>query len=770
MYLSLNWLKDYLDIPKNITPEIIAEKLTMHTVEVEKTFPLAQSLDNVIVGKVLEVSKHENADKLKVTIVDCGDEKRQIVCGAPNVEPNIFVAVALPGAILPSGMEIKVAEVRGVKSTGMICAADELGIGVDHEGIMILNSKKAKVGQAFSEYLELDDIIFEIDNKSLSHRPDLFGHLGISRELAAALNLKTKKVKIEEIIVGTEKLDIKIEDKKLCPVYSAIKITNIEIDESPNWLKNRLQAVGLKPINNIVDITNYIMFDLGQPLHAFDASKVKKVRVRLAKEGEKLMCLDNKERELKNTNLMIADGKNPIAIAGIVGGTNYSINNDTKEIIIESANFNAQSIRKTSTNLNIRTDASTRYEKGQDPENCLLALKKAVQLIKKVMPKASVASEIFIEDNLEKTPRTITLESSYLNESMGMEMDFKVATKTLENLGFQVDKNNVIVPSFRMKDIINKEDLLEEVVRIYGFDNIPATLPKLELSLPIENINFKIEDQIKELLAKDAKMTEVYNYSFVSEEALRKLEIDASNYIRLANPLNESQALLRQSLLPGLINNLNQNQRKADTLKFFEIGNVFFPLQDEDNLPYQEKKVALGISGNNAMAEIKGILKLLFKNNELSFLPAENKPEKYGEIIVNHKKIGIIQNIENKTEIALAEMSLLEIVNILMSSPIQHEEQSKYPTLERDLAFVVDEKILYNDLYEQIKDFHPLITKIELFDVYSGRNLSDHKKSLAFHISYRSNDKTLTAKEVDEIQKELINKLAERFDAQIRDF
>jgi len=368
MYISLNWLKDFVKIPTKIEAAEIAKQLTSHTVEVEGFINQSEQFNKIVIGKVLEVKKHPNADRLRLAVVDIKKEKLNIVCGAPNLAEGQLVPVALIGAILPGGLEIKESEIRGEKSSGMICAEDELGIGKSHEGIIVLN-ENAKIGESFAKYLKVNDIILEVDNKSLSNRPDLLNHYGIARELSVIFDLSLKpyekflEKKFHFLTAKENKLEVKVEDKEACPRYMAVKIDGLEVKESPAWLKERLIAVNQKPINNIVDLTNYVMLECGQPLHSFDATKVEKIVVRRGQKNEIFETLDEKERNLNEDDLLITDGKNPIAVAGVMGGKNSGINNETKNIVLESANFKAANVRKTSQKLGLRTEASTRYEK-----------------------------------------------------------------------------------------------------------------------------------------------------------------------------------------------------------------------------------------------------------------------------------------------------------------------------------------------------------------------------------------------------------------------
>ena len=798
MQLSLNWLKDFVDIPKGVSALELGKRLTLHTVEVEKVEAQAEKFKNIIVGKILEVKPHPNADRLRLALVDIGKEKLEIVCGAPNIKPDQFVPVALVGAILPNGMEIKPAEIRGVKSNGMLCAEDELGLGSDHNGILILD--KAKVGQSFSGYLNLNDVIIEVDNKSITHRADLWSHYGMARDISAFLNSKFKtykpKVGILKAKKVTFKFDVKIENFSLCPRYMAIGIAGIKIAPSPKWMQDRLAAAGMRPINNIVDVTNYVMLELGQPLHAFDKNFIDKIIVRTAKTGEIIETLDGVKRKLESDMLVIANQTKPVAVAGVMGGTNSEINDQTNSIIIESANFNFNSVRKTAQKLGLRTEASMRFEKGLDPNLCELALSRAVELILQICPDASVATSLVDEKKYKLDQGPIKLDLNWLNKFIGYEFTNKQVKQILEKLGFIVkpSSNNfkVTVPSWRaVHDVSLPEDLAEEVVRIYGYNNLKAELPKIDLIPPLVIEERLLVRKIKNILSMGAGLTETYNYSFLSRQQVEKLKFDS--VVELANPLSEDLVILRPSLIPAILENIKNNQADEAEIAIYEIGSVFLKKDGEikkddsgrDKLPFQEKRLVIALASDETedlFRKLKGVIEFLLKylNLEVIF---EFEITKYNKstsakIIADGHNIGFMAELEKsvkqsfgvKKSAVIAEISLSELLNLVKNSPVkQFKESPRYPAVSRDLAFVVNKKILYNNIKKQIINFDDLIKEVELFDVYQGDKLGEDKKSLAFHIIYQA-DKTLTSKEVDEVQEKLIKHLKKEFEAKIRDF
>jgi len=806
MLLSLNWLKDFIKIPKGISPEDLASRLTMHTVEVEGWSDQALNFKGVVIGKILEVIKHPNADRLRITKVDIKKEILTIVCGAPNIEVGQLVPVATIGTILPNGLEIKESEIRGEKSYGMLCAEDELGLGTSHEGILVLD-KKAKIGQSLSEYLGLNDIILEIDNKSLSNRSDLWGHYGMAREIGTFYEseLKTYSSFLEPAIIPKEeKLDIRVEEKKLCPRYMALAISNIKISQSPKWLKDRLIAIGLRPINNIVDVTNYVMFETGQPLHAFAKDKVEKIIVRLAKKDEHIETLDGKERELAEDMLVIASTNGPIAIAGVMGGKLSAVTDETTEIIIEAANFEAVSIRKTSGKLGLRTDASMRYEKSLDPNLTEMALRRAYSLIKTICKNAEVISSISDISNFSLSQEPVILSLDWVNDKIGQEIPKKQIMSILERLGFIIEDQgselSIIIPTWRAaKDVTIREDILEEIIRVYGYDNIVTAAPLISLDPPEILAERVLEKEIKNLLALNLGLSETYNYSFVGEGQLKKLNLDSGNYLKLVNPISDLGTMLRQSLLIGLLNNIKTNQFNYNEIRLFELGRVYLDApgifnksgDDKERLPYQEKRLAFVLSGKNGdyFSEAKGIVQSLIetvyhKTWEVEFVAVEDFPaytdnKQSVRVRIGNHDLGLVATINNevrnnyglKNEIVFVELNFVELLILFGNCKmLKYEAAPKYPAISRDLAFVVDSRMLYNDLRREIKSFNDLIIEVELFDSYQGGKLGEDQKSLAFHIVYQSLERTLRTEEIDAIQNNLISVLEEKFHAQIRNF
>ncbi|HAM88709.1 MAG: Phenylalanine-tRNA ligase beta subunit [Candidatus Falkowbacteria bacterium GW2011_GWC2_38_22] len=821
MYLSLNWLKDYIDLPKSITPDELGNRLTLSTVEIDSVEKQEEKFKNIMVGKILEVKAHPNAERLRLARVDIGAKEEWIVCGAPNIEAGQMVPVALVGAVLPSGVEIKQAEIRGIKSCGMLCAPDEIGLGEDHNGIMILE-KGAKVGQKLAEYLKIDDVLFEVDNKSITNRPDLWGHIGMARDINAFLEIKPKKTmtdilagKKEDIVLEDEtvKIDVKVDNFELCPRYMAVALGNIKIAPSPAWMAERLIAVGVRPINNIVDATNYIMLDLGQPLHAFDFENIASVKkenggegkilVRTAKADEEIVTLDGQTRKLDKEMLVITDSEKPVAIAGVMGGANSEISNDTKTIVIESANFNFISIRKTSTKLGLRSEASQRYEKSLDPNLCETSLVRAVNLIKEICPGARVVSQVVDEEKYALNQGPIEIELDWLNKIIGEDIGEKKISGILSRLGFGVEILEaekkilkITIPTWRAtKDISLKEDIVEEVARIFGYDNLLPRMPKVAMHAPEINKNRKLERELKKILAEDFAC-EVSNYSYVGDEQLKKLGIDYGKHIRLANPIANYHTMLRQSLAPNLLSSVIANQARQESFTLFEIGNIYINIPSgpnknntsEEKLPFQEKRLGISVAGSDILEEYNQMKSLVGNLFAHFYLEAEYsgmagdlnwiEESMATQILIFGEQVGTIYAVNQKTknkiglkkQVVIAEIGINKLLDLInKAGELKFKEFEKFPKLIRDLAFVVNEKVLYNDIRKEILSFHEIIKEVELFDVYQGDKVGAGNKSLAFHIAYQA-DKTLTGEEADAIQTDLIKKLEERFEAKVRDY
>ncbi len=800
MLISRNWLKDFVKIPDSLSAKELGLKLTMAMAEVEGFVDQRESLQGVVVGEVLEIKKHPNADKLKVVIVDIKEKKLKIVCGAPNIEKGQKVPVALAGTMLPNGLKIEKAKVRGEASEGMLCAEDELGLGSDHSGILILD-KNLVAGTPLSQALKLNDIIYEIDNKSLTHRPDLWSHYGVAREVSAILGEKSADYKVKSCKVGSQKLNIKVEDFQLCPRYMGMVIEGIKIEESPEWLKRRVEAVGMRSINNIVDVTNYVMMEIGQPLHAFDFDKLEgnRIIVRKAGPGEKIKTLDDEIRKLDNEMLVIADAQKPVAIAGVMGGANTEIDNMTEKIVIESANFNHVSARRTSQKLGLRTEASIRFEKALDPNIAESGIKKAIELITQICSGAKIVSRIEDVKKIKFDQCPIEVSFDFLNQRIGQPIEPKKAISILESLGFGVKKQksgvSVTVPTWRAtKDISIPEDILEEVARIYGYENIEPQMPAVVMERPEINKERELERKIKNILAYGFDLAEVYNYSFNSEEQLKKIGLSVDSHIKIANPLSNETTRLRTSLVPNLLINIADNERFFDDVRLFEVGSVY--LKDEPGqrisdkkdgrLPLQDKYVSAVIAERNEKKPFytaKNIIEALFKQLRLDYqiketkkFPAWGYSGKSAAIFLNNKEIGQITELNSSlypkldinNKAGIFEFNLTNLVEFY-SDEMVCQPIPKFPSIELDISMIIDKNILWREVKNLVLSVDKeLIKKITIFDVYEGKNIPAGKKSIAFRIEYRSDSKTLTMEEVQAVHNKVLKTLENKLGAQIR--
>lgn len=809
MLISLNWLKKHVSLPGSLAAAEIAERLKLAVVEVENCRAAGEALAGIVVGKVISAEKHPQADKLKLCQVDIGKEKVQVVCGGSNVRQGMLVALAKVGArVRWHGQgeleELKPTTIRNVESFGMICSSGEIGLGEmfpakEEREIVDLTDLKLKVGLPLAKALNLDDAILEIDNKSLSHRPDLWGHYGLARELSAIFRRPMDSYKTREIkkARGNFDLKVKIEATELCPRYMAAAVSGVKIAPSPDWLKKSLLSVGLRPINNVVDITNYVMLDLGQPMHAFDAARLnsKQIIVRKAEAGEMLETLDNEKIKLSPDDLVIADSEKPLALAGVIGGQNSGVDNHTTEIIFESANFAPATIRRTSTRLGLRTESSIRFEKGLDPMLCQTALERAVEFLLEMSPGAKVVA-LAEAGNFRPGKLTVKMPANFLARKLGLDIPAKEAKEILSNLGFEIkikkDEWVIQTPSWRARDVVSAEDVAEEVLRIYGYDKIPSALPSFQIVPPEMERSRQLEHRSREILAGGLGFSEVYNYSFVSREQASKLG-DRAAYLELNNPLSKEKPLLRRSLLPNLLENVAKNIEFFDEVKIFEIGKVYLaeeagpraavngnellPRQDvwltaifaakKDAQPFNEARRA----AENIFAELGWPL--------LATQPAKARPWEHptrvAEIALAEKPIGRIfelnpalaDNFGLSIRLGVFELNLTEL-SALKNPPSAYAPVSSFPEAVRDLAFVIDQQTTHAEIIAAIEEADPLLKSIELFDVFEGKGVPENKKSVAYRFTFGHDARTLAAEEIESAMKKISDTLRNKLGVEIR--
>lgn len=794
MLISLDWLKQYVDIKEDI-PQL-ENALTMIGQEVEAIDIQGKHLDNVVIGQITEYGKHPNSDKLTLLKVNVGaEEELQIVCGAPNHKLGDKVVVAKIGAVLPGDFKIKKSKIRDIESFGMLCSQVELGIGEDGDGIIIL-PEDAPIGEEYRKYAGLDDVIFELE--ITPNRPDCLSHIGIAREVAAYYGRKVKypSYTLSEVIDSVNNYaKVRVEDKERCKRYMGRVIRNVTVAESPEWLKKRIRAMGLKPINNIVDITNFVMFEYNQPMHAFDLDKLENntVVVRAAENGEKITTLDGVERELVNGELVIADEVKPIAIAGIIGGQATQIEAETKNVFLEVAYFTPDNIRKSAKKLGIVTDSGYRNERGLDIENLPEVIDRAAALIAEVA-SGEVLDEV-IDKYIEKPQKfEIPLNLTKLNTFIGKKLEFDTVGKILSNLGLGIktlsqDMLLITPPTYRT-DLTRPEDLYEEVIRMYGFENIEAVMPVEDIESGLKDSKISVADNLKEIL-KEIGLHEVINYTFIPREALDILKIK-DKVIEISNPLSEDMVIVRPTLMYSLLANIRDNfNRNQFDLRFFEVSKVFTPAEELAN---EDLRICVAIAGKpertlwnpkpkaydfytmkgyvEKLLEYMGInrYKLERSSNE-NFHPGRSADIKIGNDVIGtfgEVHPDVLEAMDIKRERAyVADIDLARAEKYIKSA-VKYERIVKYPEVTRDLAIVVDKDILVGNMVEDLKRVSPLIEKIEIFDVYEGEKIDADKKSVAISIVLRNKVKTLEEKEINDVVTKVLETISKKYRGEIR--
>ncbi|HRY82083.1 MAG TPA: phenylalanine--tRNA ligase subunit beta [Candidatus Moranbacteria bacterium] len=812
MKYSYNWLRELSGT--KLSSEKVAENLTMHSFELEGVEKIGGKFENIIVGKILEIRKHPNADKLQLTKIDIGSKKLDIVCGAKNIEVGQKVPVALIGAKLPNGLVIREAEIRGEKSFGMLCAMDELGLGTDHSGIIILD-KNAKIGELVAKYLGADDSVLEI--KVLPDRAhDAMSHVGVAREISVLENRKFdydfEGLKLPKNKVGTSRdLSVRIEDKKLCSRYIGVVMDNIEIKDSPMWMQNRLKASGINAINNVVDATNYVMLELGQPMHAFDAEKLAtknklQIIVRRAKKNEELELLDETKLKLSENDLLITNGETPLALAGIMGGKDSGINDNTKTIVIESANFNAVNIRRSRTRLGVKTESSDRYEKDIDPNLAEKAMVRIIEILEKTA-NGKLEGIIDVYPNVIKSWK-IKFNLEYANSLLGEKVPKSEMLKILNLLGIKtVGKSNIIaveIPTFRI-DLRTQEDLIEEIGRIWGYEKIKIQ-PILDMDFsPIVNKQLAFERKIKKALLGFG-YDEMYNYSFYSRMDADNCGLDGIKHFELANPMNPDQQFVRVSLIPNMLKNIKTNLKIFEAFKIFEIGKVYSCHPELGSgsrfripcLPAGRKSGMTEIKEERMLVmaqvlekdknaetfyELKGAVEDILENFGIKaenilfneFKLSENRlghPERMAEIEINGEKVGFIGEINPivlrkykiEKRVAVAEFDTEKLLKVTSKEKIFTPLQ-KFPTSIRDISMLAKKETKAIDIQNLIKKIGgSLVMNVKMFDVFQKEN----QTSFAYHIEFGKEERTLESKEVDKLMEKITSGLEKTLKVEVR--
>ena len=797
MLVSLKWLREYVDI--DVDAQTFGDKMTMTGTKTETVEYYGKEIENVVVAKILEIEKHPDADKLIVTKVDVGrEEPLQIVTGAKNVRVGDYIPLALDGAKLPGGVEIHNGKLRGVESNGMMCSCNELGIDEKYveeykkDGIYILDMEEEYTpGKDIKEVLGLNDAV--IDFELTSNRPDCRCMIGIAREAAVTLGEKTKYPEISVKEESDKEVDVtvSIENPELCQRYMARRVTDVKIEKSPYWMQRRLIESGVRPINNIVDITNYVMLEMGQPMHAFDMREIgnNTVVVKNANDGDVFMTLDGQERELDSDMLMITNGEKNLGVAGIMGGEESGIKNDTTEIMFETASFNRENIRKTSKKLGLRSESSSRFEKGIAIKTAEIAMERAVQLVE-LLGAGKVMKGVVDVNPVKQEKQTITVSPKRINGRIGIDIPMDEFCKILEELEFKCDlvsedELNLEIPYFRL-DIEQEADIFEEIARIYGFENIPSVQLKGNTTAGIKTDKQQYLDKVKET-AMACGLYETLTYSFVSPKGLDKIRVPEESKLRdvvkLINPLGEDTSIMRTTMIPNMMDVLYTNtSRNIEEVSIFECGHVFTP---EDMAGVEETRLCIGLCGGDAdFFTLKGIVEKIFERTGLKghtyVADSENTsfhPGRCADIMANGVKLGtmgeihplVLENYGISKRVYIAEINLDESYKI-SDQTIVFVPLPKYPAITRDIALLVTDDVEVAQIETVIKNNgEGLVEYCELFDVYKGDQIEDGYKSIAYSIVYRSPEKTLKDTDVSDVHDEILKQLEKEVGAKLRE-
>jgi len=812
MKLSLNWIKDYVEIPEEIDLARLAYDLTMSTVEVEGMFDLGGSFEKMVIGVVKEILPHPNADKLVLCKTDVGDgELREIVCGGINLTEGMKVAVARPGAMVRwhgegDPVEMKKTKVRGVESYGMICASSEIGLFdlfpfTDEATIVDLSDFAAEPGTSLAEALGLDDVILEIDNKSLTNRPDLWGHYGIAREIAALYDLALKGFPRYEP-PATSGFEIAIDDASRCPRYIGVRIEGLSVKPSPFGIQSRIWRVGMRPINALVDITNYVMLATGQPTHAFDSDNIQgHITVRPALQDEKLMLLNGKELSLSPDDLVIADGEGAVALAGVMGGEKDSILPETEKVILEIANFNALSVRRTAMRHEVRSEAATRFEKSIDPERADIALAISMQMIADLFPSAAVTG---FRDNypaqIARSEISVSLE--WLEKRLGKRIPNEDVAKKLGSLGFEVgmegDNLRLIAPSWRSTgDISIPDDIVEEIARMHGYENFMPAPIVTAFEVPINQPCIDIDRRIREYLAYRCGMNEVFTYPWIGDEYIGAILGGSEGMLELAAPPSPDERYIRSSLLPNLCKAVADNLRFFNEFAIFESAQVFFdrdftsPYDPRESLPLQRKNVAGALVGSPESLDLifrkaKGIVEALHRIVHMAPLAFEktDKPvwaddviwlnigcggERVGNLALLSKKAALDCGIKNSA-VMLFEIDV-DTLKPYQSRTNAFERIPEYPMTDYDVSMLFDQEAKWEDIRETIsgkKGPDDLLRGVSFVEEYKGRQIPRGRKSLTFRLVIGSRNKTLKSEEIVNCANAIVKRLKKAFGAELR--
>lgn len=811
MKVSLNWIRDYVQLPADADLKKLAYDLTMSTVEVEDTIELAKQFDHMVVGVINTIEQHPNADKLRVCMTDIGGRVESIVCGGSNLREGMKVAVALPGSVCRwhgegEPVEIKKSKLRGVDSYGMICGAVEIGLAdlfptKEEAHILDLSDFDAPAGTPLADALDLNDIILEIDNKSMTNRPDLWGHYGIAREIAALYDLPMKEFPhFDRNVENTSGFHVTVEDAERCPRMTGTQIENVCVKPAPYWMQVRIWKTGMRPINALVDITNYVMLATGQPSHAYDSDHIAgHIIVRRAKAGETLTLLNGKELPLSTDDLTIADDAGIVGLAGVMGGAKDSILPTTSKVILEIANFQAAGIRRTALRYDNRTEASARYEKAIDPERCDQALDLSMQLFSDLYPEIKVTG-LVDEYPQHLKQAEIDVPLSWLERRLGKRLPPEEIRHKMELLGYGIsfsgDNMHVVVPTWRSTgDVSIQADIMEEVARMYGYENFEAEPITTTFDGAINQLDKDLERRIKEYLAIRCGMQEIFTYPWMEESYVNAVLQSTEGILSLSTPPSPAERFVRSSLLPNLCKAVVKNERYFDEFSIFETAQVFrdenytSPYDPREKLPSQRKNVAGAFVTTDKditalFRKAKGVVEMMARYvhmETLTFRQTE-KPvwadnvvwlnicrgeEKVGDLALLSKKVSMACGIKN-LNVMLFQLDQDSLVP-LKSRTNTFTHMAEYPMTDYDISLLLDGSVQWKDVLQTVGGIKSeLLHGASFVDEYRGKQVPAGKKSLTLRLSIGSKEKTLTSSEIEEVASNVLNKIAKRFGAELR--
>lgn len=811
MKVSLNWIRDYVQLPADADLKKLAYDLTMSTVEVEDTIELAKQFDHMVVGVINTIEQHPNADKLRICMTDIGGRVESIVCGGSNLREGMKVAVALPGSVCRwhgegEPVEIKKSKLRGVDSYGMICGAVEIGLAdlfptKEEAHILDLSDFDAPAGTPLADALDLNDIILEIDNKSMTNRPDLWGHYGIAREIAALYDLPMKEFPhFDRNVENTSGFHVTVEDAERCPRMTGTQIENVCVKPAPYWMQVRIWKTGMRPINALVDITNYVMLATGQPSHAYDSDHIAgHIIVRRAKAGETLTLLNGKELPLSTDDLTIADDAGIVGLAGVMGGAKDSILPTTSKVILEIANFQAAGIRRTALRYDNRTEASARYEKAIDPERCDQALDLSMQLFSDLYPEMKVTG-LVDEYPQHLKQAEIDVPLSWLERRLGKRLPPEEIRHKMELLGYGIsfdgDNMHVVVPTWRSTgDVSIQADIMEEVARMYGYENFEAEPITTTFDGAINQLDKDLERRIKEYLAIRCGMQEIFTYPWMEESYVNAVLQSTEGILSLSTPPSPAERFVRSSLLPNLCKAVVKNERYFDEFSIFETAQVFrdenytSPYDPREKLPSQRKNVAGAFVTTDKditalFRKAKGVVEMMARYvhmEALTFRQTE-KPvwadnvvwlnicrgeEKVGDLALLSKKVSMACGIKN-LNVMLFQLDQDSLVP-LKSRTNTFTHMAEYPMTDYDISLLLDGSVQWKDVLQTVGGIKSeLLHGASFVDEYRGKQVPAGKKSLTLRLSIGSKEKTLTSSEIEEVASNVLNKIAKRFGAELR--